>query len=106
MLPLTPLKRGAILTDAGCQKLTAAIQAHYQGQNLRVNAQRIAQHTGMRKDEIIGIRQQQWLAKQQTVKQLFQAFDLELKRSDFQRMQRLPEPRFAPMPAEQLPIAH
>lgn len=105
MLPLTPLKRGAILTDAGCQKLTVAIQAYYQGQNLRVNAQRIAQHTGLRADEIIGIRQQQWLAKRQTLKQLFQAFGLELKRSDCQRMRRLPEPRFAPMPAEQLPIA-
>jgi hypothetical protein len=76
------VKRRSLLTDSGSERLSQAIQSHYQAQNLRVNSRQIAQTARLPVETTINILYRQQGDDLKTIKTLFQAFDLRVQRDD------------------------
>ncbi len=84
MAPTPRVKRRSLLTDAGSERLSQAIQSHYQAQNLRVNSRQIAQTAQLPVETTIKILYRQQGCDLKTIKTLFQAFDLRVQRDDLE----------------------
>ena len=92
-------KKGGILSDRGIEKIEPAIAQRYAAQNRQVSYGKIARHANIPVDRAISIlyrRQPQELA---TIKALFKAFDLRLRRSDYQILP-IEEDRNTPSPSD------
>lgn len=103
MAPSIRNQRGSLLTDSGSAKLAAAIHTHYQAQNLRVTSRQIAQTANLPVETTLNILYRQQSCDLNQIKTLFRAFDLKLKREDFETFHTA-DPQAPPAPPEPLPV--
>jgi len=103
MAPSPRNQRGSLLTHSGSAKLAAAIHTHYQAQNLRVTSRQIAQTANLPVETTLNILYRQQSYDLNQIKSLFRAFDLKLKREDFETF-RAEDLQAPPAPPEPLPV--
>lgn len=103
MAPTPRVKRQSVLTDAGSERLSQAIQSHYQAQNLRVNSRQIAQTAQLPVETTINILYRQQGYDLKTIKTLFHAFDLRVQRDDVETI-RPESAEVAEVQQEPLPL--
>lgn len=103
MAPSLRNQRGSLLTPSGSAKLAAAIHTHYQAQNLRVTSRQIAQTANLPVEMTLNILYRQQNCDLNQIKSLFRAFDLKLKREDFETF-RSEDRQAPPTPPEPLPV--
>ncbi|MGK7926155.1 MAG: NB-ARC domain-containing protein [Spirulina sp.] len=77
-------KKGGLLTDRGMGKIEPAIVQSYAAQNRRVSYGKIADRANIPIDRVISILYRRQPEELGTIKALFKAFDIRLRRSDYQ----------------------
>ncbi|MEM9540253.1 MAG: hypothetical protein AAGA60_12230 [Cyanobacteria bacterium P01_E01_bin.42] len=81
--PLKP-KKGGILSDRGIEKIEFAIAQSYAAQNRQASYGKIARRANIPVDRTISILYRRQPEELAVLKALFKAFDLRLRRSDYQ----------------------
>lgn len=77
-------KKGGILSDRGIERIEPAIAQNYAAQNRQASYGKIARRANIPVDRAISILYRRQPEELATIKALFKAFDLRLRRSDYQ----------------------